>query len=157
MGHRLENRHQFGEVHAVIAVGLVLPHPAGRGLSEGNPPVGMRPVNQAVAFGQKVGIGKDGIKHLARFVHTHGVAVVVRAHHVFHHLPVLLLQLHEAGRTACIDIDKQMERTVGHLSHPLLHLRQVLQGKGREIVVSSQINQNRPLVGQRVGTILLVA
>ena len=140
----------------MVAVGLVLSHPAGRSLTVGDPPVGMRPVNQAVALGLKVGIGKYVGKDFARLIHAHRIAIVVGAHHVFHHLPVLLLQFHEAGRAARIDVDEQMEHTVGYLCHAFLHFSQVFQGKGRKIVVGSQIDQHRPPVGRRLGLIVFV-
>ena len=90
MGHRLKDRHQLGDIHVVSTVGSVLTYPAGR-RSVRNPPVGVRPVNQAVTFGFEIGIGKYIGKDFARLVQTHGIAVVVGAYHVFHHLVVLLL------------------------------------------------------------------
>ena len=92
MGRPFKNRYQLGDIHAMVTVRLVLPHPASRGLTVRDPPVGMRPVNQAITFGLKIGIGKYVGKDFARLVHAHRIAIVVGAHHVFHHLSVLLLQ-----------------------------------------------------------------
>lgn len=101
----------------------------------------MRPVNQAVAFGQKVRIGKYVGKDFARLVHAHRIAVVVGAHHVFHHLPVLFLQFHKAGRATRVDVDEQMEHAVGHLSHTFFHFRQIFLGiRSKTIIVCNNIN-----------------
>ena len=55
-----------------------------------------------------------------------------------------------------INVDEQMEHTVGYLCHAFLHFSQVFQRKGRKIVVGSQIDQHRPLVGRRLGLIIFV-
>ena len=156
MGRPFKDRYQLGDIHAMVTVRLVLPRPTGRSLTVGDPPVGMRPVNQAITFGLEIGIGKYVGKDFACLVHAHRVAVVVGAHHVFHHLSVLFLQFHKAGRAARIDVDEQMEHTVGYLCHAFLHFSQVFQRKGRKIVVGSQIDQHRPLVGRCLGLIVFV-
>ena len=55
-----------------------------------------------------------------------------------------------------INVDEQMEHTVGYLCHAFLHFSQVFQGKGRKIVVGSQIDQHRPPVGRCLGLIVFV-
>ena len=49
-----------------------------------------------------------------------------------------------------------MKHTVGHLRHAFLHFLQIVQGKGRKIVVGSQIDQNRPPVKYCFGFIIFV-
>ena len=153
MGRPFKNRYQLGDIHAMVAISLILPHPTGRSLTVGDPPVGMRPVNQAVAFAncdrRRCAPRLPPPVRSASSVPRGGASCPYqcrRADGAYRRIPVPCLPSFQPGLPG--------QRKKDCCRQPDRPAPSACRAK---IVVGSQIDQHRPLVGRRFGSILLVA